>query len=395
MPGIAAAATRRMGATMQPPALQHRLPGVIRAAACAAALAATAATAAAQATYDPQTRVLHVPAIDVGGQVWRDLAARLDADGRLTILALTPPALDLPVRSAAAAAAAQGHPACVRIRPFYWEVGDRDQRRAGGSVAAATGGSTPDADTPINIASSSKWLYGAYVVERRAGAPTAEDIQHLTFRSGYVSLPPLGGCQPDDTVGSCLARGSNGAQTATEVGRFHYDGGHMQKHASLPAPGMGLGAMDNAALAAELRRVLGPELTTLGYTQPQPAGGVRMAPRDYAAFLRKLLGRRLALGTMLGHHAVCTNPATCPTASATPVPAELSWDYALGHWVESDPLRGDGAYSSAGAFGFYPWIDASRTSYGLIARTSFLGGGNESAECGAVIRKAWASGSAP
>jgi hypothetical protein len=364
-------------------------------ASAATAVAATlsSAGAAAQASFDIQTQQLSVPTIDVGGQVYRNLVARLDADGRLTILNLTPPASTAARIAAATAAAQSGSNACAPIRPFYWEVGDKAQRLAGGSVNAAGNGTVYEAGTVMNIASASKWLYGAYVAEQRGGALTAEDIEFLNFRSGYVSLPALTGCQQNDTIGSCLARGSNGVQTPSEVGRFHYDGGHMQKHASLPSPGMALGAMNNAMLAAEMRRVLGTDIA-LSFSQPQPAGGVRTSAKDYAAFLRKLLNKQLKMGSLLGSHPVCTNPQTCPTATYSPIATE-SWHYSIGHWVEDDPARGDGAFSSAGAFGFYPWIDASRSFYGVVARTAIFGSGNESAACGAAIRRAWISGSAP
>lgn len=358
---------------------------------CTAMLAAGAA--GAQASFDPTTQVLTVPTIDVGGQLYRNLSARLDGDGRLTILALTPPASTAERIAAATAAALSATNACAPIRPFYWEVGDATQRLAGGSVKAVGNPTVYESDTVMSIASATKWLYGAYVAEQRGGALTAEDITFLNFRSGYVSLPPATGCQQTDTVGSCVERGSNGVQTPSEVGRFHYDGGHMQKHASLPSPGMALGAMNNAALAAEWRRVLGTDIA-LSFSQPQPAGGVRTSARDYALFLRKLLGRQLKLGSLLGHYPVCTNPQTCPTATYSPISTE-SWHYSIGHWVEDDPVRGDGAFSSAGAFGFYPWIDASRSFYGIVARTAIFGSGNESAACGSAIRRAWLTASAP
>lgn len=304
------------------------------------------------------------------------------------------PGLTLPQRTQAATQTAQSSSnACAPIRPFYWEIGDRTQRLASGSVNEAGNATTYTASTVMPIASASKWLYGAYVAERRAGALTAQDIQFLTFRSGYTGLSPIGDCLPGDTVGACVARGDNDVQTAAHVDRFFYNGGHMQKHASLAAPGMALGAMDNAALAAELRRLLGDEIA-LSYTQPQPAGGVRMSADGYALFLRKLLRQELQLGALLGAHKVCTQPASCATALETPVPADLEWNYSIGHWVEDDPQTGDGAYSSAGAFGFYPWIDASKAWYGIVARANQLGGGNESAACGALIRKAWMGGAA-
>lgn len=343
--------------------------------------------ASAQARFDPATQVLTVPQIDVAGQLYRDLSARLDPDGRLTILALTPPdsspGPDLASRVAAANQVAQADPLCSAVRPFYWEIGDAAQRLAGASV----GPLAPDASTVLPIASASKWLYGAYVLERRAGQPSAEDISFLTFRSGYTEFPPSA-CTAQDTVASCLARDNHGVKVPAHEGKFHYGGGHMQKHASLPS--MGLGALDNAGLAAELRRLLGTDLS-LSFGQPQPAGGVRMAARDYASFLRKLLGGQLRLGAWLGSSAVCTNPATCSLALYSPISGSLSWHYGLGHWVEDDPA-GDAAFSSAGAFGFYPWIDARKTHYGLIARVDLAGAGGDSAACGAAIRRAWDQG---
>ena len=54
-----------------------------------------------------------------------------------------------------------------------------------------------------------------------------------------------------------------------------------------------------------------------------------------------------------------------------------------------DPTVGDGAFSSAGSFGFYPWIDAGKTYYGIVARSVSAGSGVDSVMCGRLIRKAW------
>ena len=95
---------------------------------------------------------------------------------------------------------------------------------------------------------------------------------------------------------------------------------------------------------------------------------------------------------MLGTTPVCTNRSNCSSALFSPVPTSESWHYSIGHWVEDDPKIGDGAFSSAGAFGFYPWIDAGKTSYGVIGRMAAEGSGFDSAKCGRLIRKAWATG---
>jgi len=288
-------------------------------------------------------------------------------------------------RAAAAAAAATARSsvnACAAVRPFYWEVGTRDGLVAGGSV----GGSRFNADTVLPYASASKWLYGAYVVQRARGVLSHTDVQALTLRSGYTSFA---GCAPGASVDACLASGSNGAYSASTDGRFFYGGGHMQKHASMN----GLGSKTPAGLASAVRAQLGTDLA-IGYSRAQPAGGAIGTPTTYARFLRKLLGGQLGLGAMLGSYAVCANPKACAAgeALASPLPAEDGWSYSLGHWVESDPETGDGAFSSAGTFGFYPWIDASRSHYGIVARVAPSGAGAGSAQCGRLIRQAFASG---
>lgn len=55
------------------------------------AAAGGAYSAAAQASFDAASSILRVPAIAVGSLEYRNLQARLDPDGRLSILALTGP----------------------------------------------------------------------------------------------------------------------------------------------------------------------------------------------------------------------------------------------------------------------------------------------------------------
>jgi Beta-lactamase len=313
--------------------------------------------------------------------------------GAAALLAALPAGAEAPVlvhpvqRIAAATATAQGSNACAAIQPFYWEIGNRNGALVSGSVDPASS-ATPavTAATSMNIASASKWLYAAYVVQKRNGELSHDDIEFLNLRSGYVHFST---CLPRQTVDRCLNTLNNSDWLPAEDGIFHYGGGHMQKHASL----MGLGALDNAALAAELQTQLGPDVG-LGFSLPQPAGGVVSTAGDYARFLRKLLDGRLRMGNLLGSHAVCTNPTVCEQASHTPTPSTEQWQYSLGHWVESDPHVGDGAFSSAGALGFYPWVDASRRWYGVLARRDDQGSAHESVQCGRLIRKAWVTGTA-
>ncbi len=295
---------------------------------------------------------------------------------------------DTTQRTQAATTTAANNSNCVAVKPFYWQIGDKTGLMASGSVNLTGSATTYDASTVMNIASASKWLYGAYVVERRGAAGlSAADIKFLNFRSGYTSFTS---CTPLQTVGTCVAASTNGVYTAASDGKFLYDGGHMQVHASLN----GLDALGNAALATELETQLGSDVD-IAYSQPQLAGGVRTNADNYARYLRKLLGGQLRMGAALGSNPVCTNPLTCNgTALGTPIPTNESWQYSVGHWIESDPAVGDGAFSSAGAFGFYPWVDSGKRYYGIVARQDFANAaaGVASAYCGRLIRKAWMTG---
>jgi hypothetical protein len=309
-------------------------------------------------------------------------------------------------RIAAASATAAGNPACTALTPFYWEIGDRNSRLAegrGGNDPAAA----PDADTSMAIASASKWVFSTYAVEKRAGQISAADIKLLNFTSGHTNFA---NCPALSSVAGCLEApgedgGTNGDYVPEHDGKYYYNGGHMQ----VLADAMGLGAMHNAALAAEVRSVLGTDLN-LAYFQPQPPGGIYTTPADYARFLRRLLdGSYSHMGPLLGSHAACAHPnsAECPSAIYSPLNqsqpgpvndlGDESWHYSLGHWVEDDPQTGDGAFSSAGGFGFYPWIDRSKTYYGVLARVDTRTShtrpaGKESVDCGRLIRAAWLDG---
>ena len=303
---------------------------------------------------------------------------------------------DLATRSAAATATAQSTAnACAPIQPFYWEVGDQNARLASGSVPANGGQPVYASASVMPIASASKWLYGADVVQRQQGQLSESDVKFLTFRSGYTRFSR---CLPSQTVDACVAYASNNIYVPAADGKFSYGGGHMEKHASLN----GLGPMDNAALGAAIQSQLGSDVA-IAYSQPQLAGGVYTSADAYAVFLRKLLSGQLLMKAALGTHAVCTNPATCAQARNAPIPQSESYHYSIGHWVEDDPVNGDGAFSSAGAFGFYPWIDAGKSWYGIVARRDTsgtsdpgdpdaAGHGFASAQCGQLIRAAWIEG---
>ena len=286
-------------------------------------------------------------------------------------------------RTAAAGATAQSNAHCQAVQPFYWSVGDAQGVQGEGRVGARA----PTATTRMPIASASKLVYAAFVAQQRQGRLTDDDVRFLTFTSGYTHFR---NCRRGQTIAECDAMGSNGEHDPADDGRFHYDGGHMERHAVLD----GLGALDDEGLARTVNAALG---TSFQYLQPQLAGGISTSAADYGEFLRRIVAGQLQMKSLLGTHAVCTNPRTCPTAAASPFTA-ADVHYSIGHWVEDEPDGGDGAFSSAGAFGFYPWISHDESTWGVLARFSFTFNGAKAGAasllCGREIRAAWAGGAA-
>ena len=285
-------------------------------------------------------------------------------------------------RAAAARSTAERNASCKAVQPFYWSIGD-----AHGVLAdASVGRRAPTATTQMPIASASKLVYAAFIAQQRHGELTDEDVRFLTFTSGYTHFRS---CRRGQTIAACDAMRGNGEHDPADDGRFFYDGGHMEQHAVRD----GLGALDDAGLARTINEALG---TSFRYLQPQLAGGISTSAADYGEFLRRIVDGQLQMKSLLGTHEVCTNPRTCATAAESPF-TQADVHYSIGHWVEDDP-HGDGAFSSAGAFGFYPWIARDKTTWGVVARFQLtLDGakaGAASMLCGREIRGAWMDGEA-
>jgi hypothetical protein len=313
--------------------------------------------------------------------------------------------------AAAAATTAQSNAECTVIQPFYWEIGDASSALASGSPTPP-GGSVVTATSRFSIASASKWIYGIYVVQKRGGAAnlTASDIQFLTFQSGYTYMG-------SDTSGAtCTAPGSGAdsidycltlpstttpgkfmdSQDPATVGVFDYDGGHEENHAGQFQPE--INALDTSQLGATIAAGLGISGITLRYDQPLLAGGIYASAADYTPILRAIVSGQLSMLEALGTNAVCAwSTGTGCDAASSPINSQ-HWHYSIAHWVEDDPTAGDGAFSSPGAFGFYPWIEANRHYYGVISRyvpaSGVVQNGLQSALCGHEIRAAWESGQA-
>jgi hypothetical protein len=267
---------------------------------------------------------------------------------------------------------------CQNLGDFYWEIGDGSGPQGSGQV-----GQSITANGVIKLASASKWVFGAYVAQKTGGQPTQQQIDALEMRSGYDQLNDML-CGAASTIDGCLSLGNNGQIDAAHFGYFSYDGGHDE----MLAHTMGLGKFTVPQLTQELQQTLGPGVD-IAFNGPLMAGGMESSPSAYGGFLRKIINGQLEMSGLLGSHAVCTQPATCAQAVNSPSP--YPWHYSLNHWIEDAPGQ-DGAFSSPGKFGFYPWITADRQGYGIVARVSTtLGAFLPSAQCGAAMRAAWAN----
>mgnify|MGYP005809647869 CR=1 FL=1 len=273
--------------------------------------------------------------------------------------------------------------ACTQLSDFYWEIGDANGVLASGKSRRA---GRINADTKLSIASGSKWVFAAYAAERERGNLSAGQVQMLQMRSGYDQLNPAL-CVREPTPESCFFANDNSKLNEADIGKFNYNGGHMQKLML----DLGLGSYDTGALSSDLQANLGGNID-IDYGSPQAAAGMRASATSYGEFLRRVLRRELIMGRILGARPVCTLPHSCPEALSSPA-APRAMHYSIGHWVEDDP-RGDGAFSSAGAFGFYPWITADKRYYGIISRQESADShtGFRSAECGMLMRRAFAGG---
>ncbi len=306
--------------------------------------------------------------------------------------------------AAAAEATVKNNALCQAIAPFYWEIGDQSSTLVGGSIAGDSG-TAVTASTKMSIASASKWLYGMYVVQTRGSAAnlTANDIDFLHFTSGYTNMGsdtensqcPM--TDNPDTVDACLllispkdGKPYNYQDPAT-IGRFDYDSGHEENHANLYG---NVGNVPKTSLGATISGMLGPGVS-FTYSEPLLAGGVDTTASMYATILRNVLSGALYMHDALGTSPVCTLPSSTCNSVGRVIPE--AWHYSIGHWVEDDPAtHGDGAFSSPGAFGFYPWIEAGKQYYGVIARVvngmGAIQEGYDSAQCGRLVRHAWDTG---
>lgn len=311
---------------------------------------------------------------------------------------------------------------------FYWEIGNAGTMLISGTVSY--GGKNPGPNTFLEVTSSSKWIYGAYYLQYINGVSNLQsyDIAALHQTDGYVNGD--NNCPESDTVGQCSSRNPGkdkvnpgNYQVPACTGIFCYDGEHFNNHGTTYG---NLGPDRTGALNPVLFGELGQTTsnTTIEYWQVDLAGGVSATPAAYRSILQGILAGTLQMNSALFVNEVPTLPTSASLVSSpycsgqdranisdtygsaqagcTPLPEP--WSYSMAHWVENQtacigstgtlvPCTGDGAASSPGTDGYYPWIDSSVTYYGILAREAGKAGvGFPSVQCGRLIRKAFMTG---
>ena len=238
---------------------------------------------------------------------------------------------------------------CVAVQPFLLVLRRRHRqagrRRRGRHVAGG-------ADAHVH-------RVGLQAGLRRVRGRTARRRAHRCrrevpdFESGYTDFSA---CLPSQTVAACEAWRGRRRRQVLLWGRPHGEARLRQRH----------GRDGRRRLRRRDRRDAAQRVRLLAAAaRGRHLHHGRDLRRVPAAHRRRPVEDRRAAGPA----PVCTNPHSCATAVYSPIPSEDVHD-SIGHWVEDDPTLGDGAFSSAGAFGFYPWISQDRTTWGVLARFS-------------------------
>jgi hypothetical protein len=117
--------------------------------------------------------------------------------------------------AAAVTTTAETNSHCIAVAPFYWEIGDA----SGALISGSVGSTAPVASTVMAIASASKWLFGAYAVQKMGGMPVAMDVPFFNFTSGYAGLDS---CTPSGTrfhlASSRTMRSNSRCPSSTGIG---------------------------------------------------------------------------------------------------------------------------------------------------------------------------------
>ncbi|MEL7298452.1 MAG: serine hydrolase domain-containing protein [Pseudomonadota bacterium] len=276
-----------------------------------------------------------------------------------------------------------------------------------------------DVEASYSIASASKWLTGATILTLvEQGILRLDDQpqnylnywtddpldpsstitleQLLSFTAGFHRSPGAPGCIGSENIElqDCVAEWYEIGVDATPGTTYHYGPVHMQVAAAMAevATGQRWSEIVQLTIAAPLAL----DATGFAGINPRASGAADSSARNYARFLQAHLTGELLAGTL---DELVTERTTSVTISSEPAAISntgVDWQYGLGVWRECDEPTWNAAcdsitvISSAGAFGWYPWLDLDNGYYAVLAMeepvTLLSSPSAESVQLGAVLK---------
>lgn len=272
---------------------------------------------------------------------------------------------------------------------------------------------------PYAIASASKWLTGATVVALiEQGVMTLDDRpqdylpywtddpadprsqitleQLLSFTSGFHRSPVQRGCIGNETydVQSCVLEWYAIGVDAPPGTTYFYGPVHMQVAAAMAE--IATGQPWSQVVTLTIASPLGLSNTGFIGDNPLASGGARSSALDYAEFLRaQLVGDLIGssfdtlAAERLSGIEIVSRPGSIDDGS-------VDWYYGLGVWRECNQPMWNAScdasvrVSSAGAFGWYPWLDLDNGYYAVLAMEEpaglFSSPASESVQLGVVLQ---------
>jgi D-alanyl-D-alanine-carboxypeptidase/D-alanyl-D-alanine-endopeptidase len=265
---------------------------------------------------------------------------------------------------------------------------------------------------PVFIASATKLLLGTtawLLVEDRVLSPDtpvnslldfwsrdAADMrsrvtfgQLFAFTSGFNGTAEQQSCVGDANVSlrACVRQIHDGGLDSPPNQSFNYGNEHMQiaALAMVQSRGKTINAIMRERLLDRLNVSAETRYTVGAGDNPNYGGGMRSTGEDYGLVLAAILrGDIFADRTGFLTDRVASRPvATVPPAISQ---NRLAWYYGWGFWKEcSGPTyttacNSAPVISSAGAFGFTPWVDFNRGYWAVIVTEEPLNRGFDPAE---------------
>jgi len=254
----------------------------------------------------------------------------------------------------------------------------------------------------VPVASASKMIAAAMmliVIDRGQISLDATTGQLLGWsgKKGQITLRQLlaqiSGLNPNAvcmneiaiTLARCVEeiRDDPGSLTHDPGSHFDYGGSHFQVAARMAE--VATGKTWNTLFSDFLGKPLSLHAETSFYTapwlgiervgtlNPRVGGGMTTSMADYAKILAMIfhrgqfLGQSFASAALFDAMASEPNPAASVGFSPMARQAKLAFRYGLGAWLECEATKGVcPVLSSAGAFGWVPWLDREAGYYAII-----------------------------